>query len=878
MKCCTSLLAADLSEFISKGATVHFGITGHRDIESGAEVKERVRQAIDEMVAKYEPGKIVLHTPLASGADTLLQEVFLEGGDSWPKTEVLAVLPMERKEYAKDWIEDADSLSEEEFAEAWKAAIAHLETQIAKCDGERQVEDFGKEKSRNEAYSKLAPYYAKNCDLIFALWDGILAEKPGGTGDVVDTLQKGGAGIENRCRRILWLSVARTANPFPANEKFTWTVLPVDEPGFTRGAGGIEGATKRGFSKWGIWISLLLTVGFGMLYYLLSGTWETTLKGAFGAFFQSIGHVFGSYSLPLPADATFVWMHYLSLFFSLLFVVITAGKVLDSIFHFLDRWHLDAESKKDHDLVFGMGDRGEHLIEDCHLVKFPVIAFDLEPSASTEALCKRLSVPLVKEDAISSPKLKGDLLENARNAFVCTGDDASNIRIVHRLAKGTKSMSEIRNREKLVCSVGLKSPESFDILWDSLPEDHRLDVRIFNREAVTARAFLRDVPLDRFSSMPEAHGALAVVLGDSPQADEMLRQFIQIGHFEKGKRLRVVRVCENSDDGLERFVSQYPCFDIDRGNQKAVPGKVWLNHRILPEVEFIEMPRSRRGRMAMMENKIGFENWVTTVVACAPNPLQATELASDIAYPLEDRRKKSTARDTPHRYDIVLWFHFSAIDDRLRGDLERNLDRKFDQLHVRSFTDFLGPCNRACALGETSDAIARRINGHYCDVKLDNPKELFAKWNLCPEHDKDSSRQAAEHAWVKFRIRERLRTAGKTKDEITDELARIEHRRWCSELLLKGFRPLTRIPGEHDDYRGPTPAEIDIIDRWFSDKKFKATMKSGSRHIDLVPFDDLIHLLGETKGTEEQAKDLSQIRVLDELLFGLHAALVKNRD
>lgn len=95
-------------------------------------------------------------------------------------------------------------------------------------------------------------------------------------------------------------------------------------------------------------------------------------------------------------------------------------------------------------------------------------------------------------------------------------------------------------------------------------------------------------------------------------------------------------------------------------------------------------------------------------------------------------------------------------------------------------------------------------------------------------------------------------------------LARIEHRRWCAEYLIKGFRPLTRIPSEHPGF-SRTEREPRLISEWFeTNGQKKRAFKRAMRHVDLVPFGDFEKLFHQAR--QEEAKDLDQIRALDLLL------------
>ncbi len=81
-------------------APVVIGITGKRDLEGKAEaVGEALRQAFDELDARYPETPKVLLSGLAEGADTLAAEAALERA-SW---RVVAALPLSLELYAEDF-------------------------------------------------------------------------------------------------------------------------------------------------------------------------------------------------------------------------------------------------------------------------------------------------------------------------------------------------------------------------------------------------------------------------------------------------------------------------------------------------------------------------------------------------------------------------------------------------------------------------------------------------------------------------------------------------------------------------------------------------------------------------------------------------------
>lgn len=137
------------------------------------------------------------------------------------------------------------------------------------------------------------------------------------------------------------------------------------------------------------------------------------------------------------------------------------------------------------------------------------------------------------------------------------------------------------------------------------------------------------------------------------------------------------------------------------------------------------------------------------------------------------------------------------------------------------------------------------------------PKEELAEWSKLvwektSESDRDSNRQAADHLWVKLRLAGyRLKNnpdfvaqPAWIEPETLDNLARLEHTRWCAERLLNGWTALADVPG------------LDHVRDW---KSAKQHWKDQKLHADLHPFDTLTE--------DEQQKDHAQIEAIPYLLW-----------
>ena len=161
---------------------LNVGITGHRSGVLTAPVVRSLRpivytvfrqlreatlklQASEDSLCSLTEARLLLHTPLASGADQIAAICARSSGYF-----VRAVLPFEPNDYREDFApgEELDS-----FEQALEAA-----DEIVALPGERS--------DLEAAYLLVGEQLVGTADLMIAIWDGEEARGPGGTANVVD--------------------------------------------------------------------------------------------------------------------------------------------------------------------------------------------------------------------------------------------------------------------------------------------------------------------------------------------------------------------------------------------------------------------------------------------------------------------------------------------------------------------------------------------------------------------------------------------------------------------------------------------------------------------------------------------------------------------
>jgi hypothetical protein len=153
------------------------GVTGHRDLraEDTATLRGIVSKILRGLQQDYPSTPLLLLSALAEGADRLVAEAALE-----LKIPVMVPLPMECREYEKDFAQTPGST--EEFRRLLARAEASFVVPLA--HGVKE-ENLSQSEPRGEQYGMSGKFIVRHCHLLFALWDDGRTEKTGGTSQMV---------------------------------------------------------------------------------------------------------------------------------------------------------------------------------------------------------------------------------------------------------------------------------------------------------------------------------------------------------------------------------------------------------------------------------------------------------------------------------------------------------------------------------------------------------------------------------------------------------------------------------------------------------------------------------------------------------------------
>jgi hypothetical protein len=150
---------------------VAIGVTGHRLLVDAASVGAGVARALGKIEEAFPGQQLTVISPLAEGADRLVVQQVLARS----RARLVVPLPLQQGDYLADF---ESAASKEEF--------------LSLLDLAGEVIALPRASTREEAYKAVGRYVLGHCDVLIAVWDGEMAQGPGGTAEVVaDARQRG---------------------------------------------------------------------------------------------------------------------------------------------------------------------------------------------------------------------------------------------------------------------------------------------------------------------------------------------------------------------------------------------------------------------------------------------------------------------------------------------------------------------------------------------------------------------------------------------------------------------------------------------------------------------------------------------------------------
>jgi hypothetical protein len=836
--------------------TIKIAITGHIDLrtEDLPKIEKKVRERLTLLTTGKKASQFKLLSGMAEGADQLVAKIATELGIA-----VVAVLPFTSEENTVSGVSEIIELPT-------------LYTDKNEIDTEGGYENLGK-------------YLVENADYLIALWDGVYNGKKGGTSEVIRLALN-----STRPLTILHLVVPRQQNPYPVASllqqglnfhlqkfqripftvHFSWVELVVN----------LEKADNRivSFLK-NTWVKLQSEVFLQFvvptiliittLYLGTKGFLELDVKNNFhNALFKSVNlltfnnSVIEQDSMPLSKVNPSIYQTSIPLKLNIaryVGLITTLSAFLIALYYALGTerrrlriilWQRFLSYK--YVIVLGLGEKSNDLITDLIRKGNKVAILAQNDGSEYKNEVERMGAVFITGSVSSVNLLKKIYYAKAKEIYIMGDADIDNVRATQELDRITEGVASVQKWYAHIQDNRLRT-----FLYNNLSKESRHRLFIFDIYENTARRLQLYHPMDRFYQTPQAKETHVVILGFGNLGKQIALNSLSQGHFEKGKKLKISIFCTDAATEQNRFESEYPIFKANAiypKYLKAIKDNIWEKDII----NFYELPQANADLLSsqfiLFKDIISHEH-IVSIYTCFENGLTSGAYLSAMLPKLNYFREK-------HLCNLQVFCFYNFPDKKEEKITEKNFNKLAPNVPVYCFGNYLDECSVGFINDLALDALSKQIAYWYAQGYGDKTQTLDDVWRDCSEQDKEANRQAADHLWIK------LRTAWQaidwhfdpqTFEPLVDSsivqkyeqiLSEVEHRRWCANLLLKGFKPLQ---DETDD----ATKLIELTNYWYS-QDGKRILKAQNLHIDLKPFDDLEE--------QEKQKDIHQIQKIPDFL------------
>ena len=867
------------------------GIIGHRkirakDVEHNVDDIPKIKEALREWCKDIYPfldESVELLSSLACGADQIIAYWLEEPSHfdkdipKFPPIELVFVEPFKitaaRKTY-QQIVEEEEGKYSAPVEVSYKKLIGDCSRTETMRNEPIPLKD--EEKELEKAYRKAGRYIADHCDVLLVLWDGVENGKVGGTSDTMEYARS------QECREkrkdngpeIHHLVIPQQENPFPVGVPFEFRKYSA-APASPCKRSSLKGRSGKRLTQ-------ILILGILAILSVLCGImgYDYSLHSSFLEGLQkSI-----PYSVALLVLGNFTkeefssWWEILARIFAALFFMLAASTVAMSYLGGeLRRWRI---ARGKHHILVGAGWKGRQLAESIIRSGEKLLIIDKKLPVAIENWCADNKVPTIEGDALEDETWSQAGLRNADTIYIFCGKDQESMEAT---AVAARALVDHLPKASIKCYAELQSQRNFQVLMNALPEDKKLEVNLLNAEKVTARELIRRYPLDRFEANPEAEISHVIIIGNTSMARAILRHVMDFGIFEPEKRLAIRLFVEDAAHVTQEFLARYPVFKKEKsysdGSFTLTPKDHWvIQEKILPTIQIHPMTASDD---FLLNPEKGLERvfqpdsnpQVISLFVAIDDGNRSVRVSENIAKWLMHHRQDKQC-------DIQLFCYVATGILEYRRDIHRSLNAVEPDLPVIIFGDFVDDFSEVNVRGDVLDQLAIGICEMY-GQKYNPSIQPSEAWSESSENDKNSNRLAASHADLKMRYFRRSAKPGVIDPTIVKELSQMEHRRWCAEYLLRGFRPLVSFPSAREGLLSQVANKIGLyqlsdtdkekIRRWFSGKKGKDSFRKQKFHLDLMPFHELKPVIdaafpkngtGKSKGDEEMDKDEDQVRFI----------------
>lgn len=554
---------------------------------------------------------------------------------------------------------------------------------------------------------------------------------------------------------------------------------------------------------------------------------------------------------------------YAGLLFFLYAFGLTIGKVLGDTHRrwrvrYLFNWFCRPFS-----LVLGLNERSFSTLTDLRDRRKQVVALDANHESAYSESSRHLGSIVIGDNPKSPGSLRAIGFERADEIYLLDTDDNNNVHLVQQM---DRQLAENGNpARKSDWYVQVLDPDKRQFLTKFTHKQPGRHVYAFNLYETIARRLLLQYPIDRFYRNPTATSTDVFVFGFGEMGRQIALNCLKLGHFAKGKavNLHIFSSTKTKDEAhffkhysflagkVAPFVAQSPFAAPGIGADLVddVFGHATVTFHDLPKTDFELL----NDQFVLYDSlKPGH---IASAYFCLDDELHSASYLSSLLKRLNVLYNQQLTRSEPLT-DIQTFCYYNFPDDKESLLVGHRFNELAPHIPVICFGDVQRECSARALRGRALDQMAQLTALYYDEVITHDAKwpltdapaiiqRAADAWVGKEEMDKESNRLFADHAFDKMRqiwsqlpdstkqttedatlttARELLKRAT-TDKAMENQLADLEHRRWCAEKLFDGWVPL-----ETD----PALIKASAL-KWKNDKPYKTLARSQKRHLDLVP-------------------------------------------
>ena len=436
------------------------------------------------------------------------------------------------------------------------------------------------------------------------------------------------------------------------------------------------------------------------------------------------------------------------------------------------RWMLNLSSG--HAVICGIGQKGMQLARDFRGQRPAVVVIEKDPHNPMISNCYQLGMLVVIGDATKPEILAKAHLEKAGHLIATCGDDAANMEVVVRAARMLKGRSA--SGGALNCYAHIADRELRDFFQrkeSSLGDAGRLSVETFNVSESSARLLFRHrfldygKPIVREDDPRHAH---LIIFGFGELGQAVALQAVQMTHFPNGELLRVTIVDTDVDRKVEKFLVHYLAFPA------------------LCKVNLVQKEAETPEVFEYVKASCTDASAIVTCAVCFDDDSTSVSLGL---------RLLATVKQQALRCRIFARTTSDVGVSQLVRDGESGAAASAE---IAGFGKIDKASSKKVVVDDELNVQARAIHKAFAELRKSEGRPAtdpsVQDWEKLDPDFRESNWMQAEH--MRFKVRAmgcRIASEGQCKSagalEIPEaeieKLAKIEHRRWMAERMLRGW-------------------------------------------------------------------------------------------